>query len=152
MDNLKYYNDSFAYDYDMFLPKEKPRGGKVIDYPYVKESKIRKKKNARALWISNNLFKVVASIAVVALLFVYIYLNAEIDRVQSQISDVKAEITEFESEQTRLEVEISRKCSYRSLEEAAKELNMQQPEKSQMSYIRVNTADMATDASGKTLE
>ena len=36
MNNLKYYNDSLAYDFQMFMPKEKPQakpGNNVIKMP-----------------------------------------------------------------------------------------------------------------------
>ncbi len=151
MDNLKYYNDSFAYDYEMFMPKEREKTTEIIDYPYKKESLKRKKANARANWLSENLFKIGASLTVFAIAIAYIYLNAEIDRVQSEINDVKAAIVEYESEQTRLEVEINRKYSYQNLEEAAAELGMQQPEKSQVMYIKTNTTDKAVDKDGNVL-
>lgn len=151
MDNLKYYNDSFAYDYEMFMPKTRRQPNEVIDYPYKKESLKRTKANARANWLSENLFKIAASIVVFTLALTYIYLNAEIDKVQSQISDVKATIVEYESEQTRLEVELGRKYSYQNLEESAASLGMQKPEKSQVKYIRTNKTNKALDANGNVL-
>ena len=32
MDNLKYYNDSFAYNYDIFAPKA-PKKAEILEYP-----------------------------------------------------------------------------------------------------------------------
>lgn len=151
MDNLKYYNDSFAYDYDMFMPSPRKEPTEVIDYPYKKESVRRTKANARVNWLTENIFKIAASVTVFALALTYIYLNAEIDKVQSEITNVKAAIVEYESEQTRLEVELGRKYSYQNLEESAKELGMQQPEKSQVMYIKTNKTDKAVDAAGNVL-
>ena len=36
MDNLKYYNDSFAYNYDIFMPAKK--SAEIIDMPNAKRS------------------------------------------------------------------------------------------------------------------
>ena len=43
MDNLKYYNDSFAYNYDIFAPKA-PKKAEILEYPDKKVKPKAKKK------------------------------------------------------------------------------------------------------------
>ena len=49
MDNSRYYNDSLAYDFDMFLPKEKPQKAKIVKMPQTAKKKATRKAAATAV-------------------------------------------------------------------------------------------------------
>ena len=145
MDNLKYYNDSFAYDYDIFAPKIREKKADILEYP--KENKKTTKKSAR---VGNGyISKAIVAVMILAAVCGSLYLRAEISSLKSQINGVKKEIVELESEVTRLNVEVERKISLTNLEQAAKELGMQKCEKNQVTYIKTNEFDTAENAEGK---
>ena len=65
MNNLKYYNDSLAYDFQMFMPKEKPQSvpkDNVIKMPRHKNKSRRK---TAAAQVSASAFSIVTSIVIV---------------------------------------------------------------------------------------
>ena len=145
MDNLKYYNDSFAYDYDIFAPKIREKKADILEYP--KENEKTTKKSAR---VGNGyISKAIVAVMILAAVCGSLYLRAEISSLKSQINGVKKEIVELESEVTRLNVEVERKISLTNLEQAAKELGMQKCEKNQVTYIKTNEFDTAENAEGK---
>lgn len=145
MDNLKYYNDSFAYDYDIFAPKIREKKADILEYP--KENKKTAKRSAR---VGNGyISKAIVAVMILAAVCGSLYLRAEISSLKSQINGVKKEIVELESEVTRLNVEVERKISLTNLEQAAKELGMQKCEKNQVTYIKTNEFDTAENAEGK---
>lgn len=147
MDNLRYYNDSFAYDYDRFITVEKPKKAEILEHP---NKKISSKKNNKAslgsYYFARNL---AIAFLVLAAVCCSLYLRAEISSIKSQINAVNAEIKELESESVRLDVEIERKVSITNLEKEAIALGMQKCEKSQVTYIRTNQTDTAENTSGK---
>lgn len=148
MDNLKYYNDSFAYNYDIFAPAEKKKA-EIHEYPTTEtKAKQRSKAKAsdRALLVRN----FVISALVVAAVCCSLFLRAEISSMRSEINELNEEITALESESTRLSVEMERKISVVNLEEAAQELGMQKCEKSQVTYIQTNNIDTADTENGTT--
>ena len=112
MNNLKYYNDSLAYDFDMFAPKEKqtPRDNIVV-MPN-RNSKTGRKAARR---LSPTVTAIMCVVFVLAGLCGNIALRIKINEVNSQINDYKAQITELDSEKTALEVELQRKISYMNL-------------------------------------
>ncbi len=147
MDNLKYYNDSFAYDYGRFAPSVKQKRAEIHEYkPTVK--KVNKK---RAAIRANTaiMSKVIIAVLVLSAVCGSLFLRAEISSLKSQINKVNNEIVELESENTRLEVEIERKTSMTNLESAAIALGMQKCEKNQVTYIKTNQIDSAENASGE---
>ena len=141
MDNLKYYNDSFAYDFKRFetAPKKK---AEIHDYP-VSDSRIsaeaQSERAARALLVRN----IVIAVIIVITVFASLFLRAEISSMRRDINQIKSEIVELESENTRLSVEMEKKISITNLEAAAIELGMQKCEKSQVTYIQTNKVDTA---------
>ena len=148
MDNLKYYNDSFAYDYERFAPAEKK--AKIHDYPGEKSNKSTKKRTrtalkGQALMVRN----LVISALVVASVCASLFLRAEISSMSGEINSLNKEITELESESVRLSVEMERRVSVTNLEEAAKALGMQKCEKSQVTYIQTNNTDTAENSRGE---
>ncbi len=145
MDNSKYYNDSLAYDFDMFMPKEKPRKAKIVKMPQGKKSASSK---SAVMAVSERIKAVVAIGFVFAIICANIFLRVRITEVNNQINEIKTEITELESEQTRLNVELENRISYKNLELAAKELGMKKTDKSQVIYIRTNENNAAKTSNG----
>lgn len=148
MDNLKYYSDSFAYDYEIFAPAKKK--AEIHDYPGENTNKSTKKKTraalrGRTLMVRN----LVISALVVAAVCASLFLRAEISSMSNKINSLNKEITELESESVRLSVEMERRVSVTNLEEAAKALGMQKCEKSQVTYIQTNNADTAENSNGE---
>lgn len=147
MDNLKYYNDSFAYDYDIFAPSVKKKA-EIHEYPGKNEktkAKTRSDKKVNASTVRN----LVVSAMVVAAVCSSLFLRAEISSVRSEINEINNEIVELESESTRLSVEMERKVSVTNLEAAAIELGMQKCEKGQVTYIQTNNTDTAENSDGE---
>ncbi len=144
MDNSKYYNDSLAYDFDMFLPKESPRKAKIVKMPQAKNAARAKAKAA----VSERLKAVAAIGFVLAIICANIFLRVRITEVNADINEIKSEIIELESEQTRLNVELENRISYNNLELAARELGMKKTDKSQVIYIRTNENNAARTSKG----
>lgn len=149
MNNLKYYNDSLAYDFDMFAPKEKqtPRDNIVV-----MPNRNYKTGRKAARRLSPTVTAIMCVVFVLAGLCGNIALRIKINEVNSQINDYKAQITELDGEKTALEVELQRKISYMNLEVEAMNLGMKKPSKDDVKYIRVNDTDIAKNASGEVLE
>ena len=144
MDNSKYYNDSLAYDFDMFLPKEKAVNAKIVKMP-------RKKtlSKARASALVAHKMKTVAVIGfVLAVVCANIFLRARITEINAEISTVKSEITELQSEYTRLNVDFENRISYQNIEQVAKTLGMKKMDKSQVVYIKTNPTNAAVTSDG----
>ncbi len=149
MDNLKYYNDSLAYDFDMFMPKtaekSNPRDNIVV-MPAVKQNK-RKATATRRL--SAPITLIMCAMFVLAGFCGNIALRLEINEVNSEINDIKAAIAELDSEKTSLEVEMQRRISFANLELEATQLGMKKPEKENVTYIRVNDENAAITSNGE---
>ena len=151
MDNLKYYNDSLAYDFEMFMPHsaEPVRKDNIIKLP---ETGKQKKAKTRAVKrVSASAFAVMTAIFMLAAMCGNIFLRLKINEVNSNINDIKSEINELESQKTALEVEMERVVSYSNIELEAAEIGMQKMEKDQVKYIRVNDKNTAVTKDGKTI-
>ena len=123
MDNLKYYNDSLAYDFEMFMPKEKKqniRDNIVVMPKPSKKAQQRRRVATRAL--SPTVTAIMCVVFVLAALCGNIALRIKINEVNSEINDMKAAVAELDSEKTALEVEFQRKISYLNLETKAAEI------------------------------
>ena len=66
MDNLKYYNDSFAYDYDIFAPKAEPKKADILEYPKKETKRARKTAIAMNGYISKAIVAVMILASVLA--------------------------------------------------------------------------------------
>ncbi len=148
MNNVKYYNDNLAYDFNLFMPKEEKKAkadSKVISVGS------HKKRNAKraASAVSGHVTAVVVTAFVVFTLFAAIYMRARITEISRDISNVKSKITVLETEKTRLYVELENKISYKNIEEAAKTLGMRKMDNSQVVYIRLNDTNKATNSRGE---
>lgn len=149
INNSKYYNDSLAYDFELFMPKEKrTEPAKIVKMP---EKKI-KKARARAKKSVSSVATVVMLIAfMVGIVCMNIALRVEITEVNSEIIEAKSNYAAVSGEETRLSVEFERMISYGNLEEAAKDLGMKKTDKNQIVYIKVNDTNKAVDSNGNVL-
>lgn len=151
MDNLKYYNDSLAYDFEMFMPRsaEPVRKDNIVKLP---QSKQKSKAKARAIKrVSASAFAVMTTIFVLAAMCGNIFLRLQINEVNSKINDVKTEINSLDSKKTSLEVELERLVSYSNVEIEATEIGMQKMDKDQVRYIRVNDENTIVTKDGETI-
>ena len=155
MNNLKYYNDSLAYDFEMFMPKEqKQNRDNIVAMPQIAHrQKAKSRAAAKSLYITQPsvslaVAAIVCVVFIVAGLCCNIALRIKINEVNSEINDVKAAVAELDSEKTALEVEFQRRISYLNLELEATQLGMKKPSKEDVTYIRVNDQNIAKDANG----
>jgi len=150
MDNMKYYNDSLAYDFNMFMPKKEEREyDNIVKMP---KPAVRKSTRKAAKRISVSAFAVMCCIFILAGLCGNIFLRLQINEVNSKINSVKTEIKELESEKTSLAVELERKISYTNIEVEATQMGMQKKDKSQVRYIKLNDKNTASTKDGKTVD
>ncbi len=152
MDNLKYYNDSLAYDFEMFMPKEKKQHNRdnIVVMPNVAQ-KQNQRRRAASRSLSPTVVAIMCVVFIVAGLCGNIALRIKINEVNSEINDVKAAVAELDSEKTALEVELQRRISYMNLELEATQLGMKKPSKEDVTYIRVNDKNVAKNAKGTIL-
>ena len=146
MNNIKYYNDSLAYDFAMFEPKSATVTNVKDNIVVMPKAKSRKKSATKV--ISAPALLVITAVLVLAGLCGNISLRLQINEINSEINEVKTQIAELDSEKTELEVEMQRRISYANLELEAVQLGMQKPEKENVVYIRVNDKDTAKIADG----
>ncbi len=141
MDNLKYYNDSLAHDYEMFMPRPKRvENDNIIKLP---DNKTASRRRAKAKSLSVPALFVMTAVFVLAALCGNIFLRLQINEVSNNINDMKSQISELESQKTELEVEFERKISYSNIELQAAEMGMTKCNKEQVKYIRVNDKNAA---------
>ncbi len=153
MNNLKYYNDSVAYDFEMFAPKTKEKKNtrdNIVVMPKAKTA-ANSKRSAATRHVSPTVSLIMCAIFVLAGFCGNISLRLKINEVNAQINDVKAVIAELDSEKTELEVELQRRISYANLELEAVQLGMCKPDKDSVVYIRVNDKNAAKTANGDIL-
>ena len=153
MDNVKYYNDSLAYDFEMFMPKTKVRQNEndnIIKLP-VSKTKERANKRLATRKLSVSAFAVMVSVIILAALCGNIFLRLQINEVNSDINNMKAQINAVDSEKTSLEMEMEKRISYSNIEIEATEMGMQKKDKSQVKYIRVNENDTTVTKDGETV-
>ena len=149
MDNMKYYNDSLAYDFEMFMPRpvERERDN-IIKMP--KKKPVTKRAQRRALKaVSVSAFAVLSAFFMLAALCGNICLRLEINEMNDRINKMKTELNTLDSVKTELEVEFDRRISYSNIELAAAELGMTKRTKEQVRYIRVNDTDAARTENGE---
>ena len=151
MNNLKYYNDSLAYDFDMFMPsKQKKSKNEDNIIKLAPKSKKRTRRAVRTLSVSA--FTVMAAVFMLSALCGNLFLRLQINEVNSKINDVKSQIGELDSEKTALEMEFERRISYSNIELEATELGMKKMSKDQVEYIRVNDKNAAMTSDGEIVE
>ncbi len=148
VDNLKYYNDSLAYDFEMFMPRsaEPVRKDNIVKIPQSKQQQRAKRRAVKR--VSASAFAVMSAVFMLAAMCGNIFLRLQINEVNSKINDVKTEINALESKKTSLEVELERVISYSNIELEAAEIGMQKMDKDQVKYIRVNDKNTAVTKDG----
>ena len=152
MNNMKYYNDSLAYDFEMFMPRTAEKeSANIVKMPKSK-SHSRKSQRRAVKAMSVSAFAVMTAVFMLAALCTNIGLRLEINEVNDQINDIKGEINMLDSVQTELEVEFDRRISYSNIELAATELGMSKRTKEQVRYIHVNDTNVALTEDGKVVK
>ncbi len=157
MNNIKYYNDSLAYDFEMFMPKEakkKPQSmpkDNVVVMPKVAK-KAKAKRHAAARRLSPAFSAILAVVFILSAVCCNLAIRLKINEVKSEINEVKSAIAELDSEKTVLEVELQRRISYANLEYEAMQLGMKKPDKDDVTYIKVNDSNVAKNSNGDLLE
>ncbi|MBE6728819.1 MAG: hypothetical protein E7568_01125 [Ruminococcaceae bacterium] len=153
MNNLKYYNNSLAYDFEMFMPKEKPQSApndNIIKMPR-QQKKTKAKAKTVALRFSANAFSAFTTIVIVGALCTNIFLRIQVNELNSNINKAKSELATKQSESVALKMEYENRISYVNLEAEATALGMRKLDKNQVVYVRVNDKNMAKTADGKIL-
>ena len=148
MNNLKYYNDSLAYDFEMFAPKTAERSKSRDNIVVMPDRASKKRTRSATKAVSAPAMLIMTAVLVLAGLCGNIALRLQINEVNSQINSVRAQIAEVDSEKTELEMEMQRRISYSNLELEAVQLGMKKPEKENVVYIRVNDKNVAQTADG----
>ena len=146
MNNLKYYNDSLAYDFEMFAPKTAERSKSRDNIVVMPDRASKKRTRSATKAVSAPAMLIMTAVLVLAGLCGNIALRLQINEVNSQINSVRAQIAEVDSEKTELEMEMQRRISYSNLELEAVQLGMKKPEKENVVYIRVNDKNAAQTA------
>ena len=150
MNNAKYYNDSLAYDFELFMPRtEQEKRAQIVKMPKRKVNKASQR--AARKGVSRTVSIVMVGTMLVAMICSGIALRVEISEVNSQIVDAKNQLAALSGEETRIDMEIGRMMSYKNIEDAAKAMGMKKMDKSQIVYIRVNDENKAVDAQGNVL-
>ena len=150
MNNLKYYNESLAYDFEMFMPKSNTAPSKkdnIVVMPKA-ANKAKAGRKAATKAVSTPITMLLCAAVVLAGLCGNIALRLKINEVSDDIKTVKSEIAELESEKTCLEMEMQRRVSFSNLELEAVKLGMRAPEKEDVVYIKVNEKNAAKTADG----
>ena len=149
MNNSRYYNDSLAYDFEMFMPKKKEAETEIIKMP---SKKARRNAKARATRkVSRTLSIILLGAFCVAFVCANIALRVEITETNAKIHEAKTTLAALSGEQTRLDIKFESIISYTNLEEAAKAIGMKKMSKNQIVYIRVNNQNKAVDKDGNIL-
>ena len=150
MNNAKYYNDSLAYDFDLFMPKTKQTAPRAEIVKLPKKNSKAAKRAARSE-VSRTTAIILLGLFLVSVICAGIALRVEISEVNSEIIKAKSELAALSGEETRVDMELERMMSYKNIEEAAKALGMRKMDKSQIVYIRVNEENKAIDKDGNVL-
>ena len=150
MNNAKYYNDSLAYDFELFMPKTQhsPRA-EIVKMPKKKVNKAARRQARRE--VSKTASIIMIGLFLVSMILAGIALRVEISEVNSEIIKAKHELAALSGEETRIDMEFEQMMSYKNIEEAAKALGMRKMDKSQIVYIRVNNNNKAIDSNGNVL-
>lgn len=150
MNNAKYYNDSLAHDFEMFMPREKKTEAEIVKLPVNQKKKAAAKRRLRK-GISSRISFILVGVFMLSAICAQIALRIEISEVNSDIVETKQTLAELSGEETRLNVEFERLISYNNLEASAKALGMKKMDRNQIVYIRVNDSNKAIDSNGNIL-
>lgn len=147
MNNAKYYNDSLAYDFELFMPKTQPeQKAEIVKMPRRKTSKASRRRAKHQ--VSRTLTIIMIGALLVSMICAGIALRVEISEVNSQINNSKQELVALSGEETRIDMEFEKLMSYKNIEASAQAMGMRKMDKSQIVYVRVNDTNKAIDANG----
>lgn len=135
INNAPYYNDSLAYDFDMFMPK-KSKPNNVIEYTPKKKIKSKTKYKV-------DIFAVLFTVTTFALIIMSLYLRVSICESEHTARVTRQDVLALQSEKTRLEYEYQSATSFANLEQLATELGMRKATKDQIVYIFPYEENMA---------
>ncbi len=131
----RYYVDSFAYDFDMFMPREKKQDN-IVELDRKKAARTKSdSKKAKSKARSKKVLTVLFSAVMLALIIGNIYLRVQVTEVTTQINKAQTEHEKLQSERISLEMKLENEIAYKNLEDSAKKLGMQKAEPYQMNYI-----------------
>ncbi len=145
----KYYVDSFAYDYDMFMPHEKKQSN-VVELNRGKATSKSKRPSKRPFSV-NSLVKIAFTVVMLALIVGNIYLRVQVTEVTTEINKVQVQYDRAMSQNVSLEMQLESSISYKNLEESARALGMQKAEPHQINYINSVDSDKVEVSNGRTL-
>ncbi len=144
------YKSSNAYDFDLFLPKEKetraPRKNNVVAMPQPV-----KKPQSRISPYRGIACACAVSALIIGLLSYQIFLRVEISETQDSVKAMEYELQQMNSEYTRMSMQLESKMSFKSVEEAAKALGMTKKDQAAVEYIMVDEEDKV-EINGKSAE
>lgn len=143
IDNTKYYNDTLAYDFEMFMEKpKKEKPDNIIKMKQAPKRKIKAKpKRSPLLFVGIG--------AILVYLLIGIQIRVSINEVNTEINSIKREINELDAEKTVLEMQVEEIISYENISSKATELGMVKASKDQIRYIKINDRDKAVGKNGK---
>lgn len=152
MNNLKYYEESLAYDFSLFAPAEKAKpnkkSGRILDIPETRKNKARRRR-ADASKVSGKVFAILVTVFIVGCLCGSIFLRSQITETEYKINKVNEQISLLDSKLAGVNFEMEQKLSYGNLEAAAKALGMKKMDKTQIVYIRTNQESKAVVGEGE---
>ena len=151
MNNLKYYEDSLAYDFSMFAPAKKvatTKKGKIIDIPEEQKKRAMRRRKA-ASGLSGKLSVILVTVFIIGMLGGNIFLRSQITETEQKIAKMDKEISLAESKLAAVNFKMEQKLSYSNLEAAATALGMRKLSKSQIVYIRTNEDNKAVLGEGE---
>ena len=101
MNNAKYYNDSLAYDFELFMPKTQhsPRA-EIVKMPKKKVNKAIRRQARRE--VSKTASIIMIGLFLVSMILAGIALRVEISEVNSEIIKAKHELAALSGEETRI--------------------------------------------------
>lgn len=151
MNNTKYYNDSLAYDFELFMPRAKQEESRaqIVRMPKQKSNKASRRRARKQ--VSRTTSIIMVGVLLVTLICANIALRVEISEVSADTVKAKKELSALSGEETRLNMQLENLVSYKNIEEAALAMGMRKMDKSQIVYIRVNDTNKAIDADGNIL-
>jgi len=147
LDNLKYYDTSLAYNFELFMPAEKKKA-EVLPMPTNKNHTKRRAKTKAKARPKTKLGLVAITALFLIMLCCNLVLRAQITATESKINDINKQIATMESEATRISVALEKKLSYSNLEQEAYSLGMRKMDKSQVVYIKTNEQNKAITKGG----
>ncbi len=143
--NYSRYNTSSAYDFDLFMPKQKEvKKGKIVkisDLPAQQEKNKKSKRHLASAAIWARISTVGTAAFIVAMVCAMIFLRVEVTDANRELNSLKSEAELLKSEENRLRMELENKMSITNIEATATALGMQKADKSQVNYIRLNESD-----------